>query len=139
MGNPEQAFAADITSTVAVVDDNNNGAVNLASYPYNIYEPPANSQVGKVHVVTGGTTGLGLESAKRIAAAGGTVILTSRTSTKGEKAIQQVRTYLNSKSIKNSEVYYLTLDLDDIEGSVKTFPKRYEQLMLSSSGSYKKM
>lgn len=97
------------------------------SYHLDIYTPPPNSQIGKVHIITGASTGLGLESAKRIAAAGATVILTSRTTTKGEKAVQQVQEYLKSKSIRNSEIYYLQLDLDDFE-SIQSFPERYNQL-----------
>jgi len=45
----------------------------------------------KVMVITGGTTGLGLESAKMLAAGGATVVLTARSETKGEKAIQMVQ------------------------------------------------
>lgn len=98
-----------------------------AAYAASIYEAPPNSQTGKVNVITGASTGLGLESCKRIAAAGATVILTSRTVVKGERAVKQVQEYLSSKSIRNSEVYYLTLDLDDLE-SVKSFPQRYNVL-----------
>lgn len=92
-----------------------------------IYMPPVNSQRGKVHVITGGTTGLGLESAKRIAAAGGTVVLTSRTPTKGERAVQEVQEFLLKKSVQNTNIYSLTLNLDDLE-SVKSFPERYNIL-----------
>jgi len=104
--NPDQAFAA-------VGGDRRQS-----------YVPPANSQTGKVHVITGASSGLGLESAKRIAAAGATVVLTSRTSVKGETAVQQVREYLSSKSIENPNVFHLTLDLNDFE-SIKSFPERY--------------
>jgi hypothetical protein len=93
-----------------------------------IYEPPANSQVGKVHIITGASTGLGLESAKRIAAAGATVVLTSRTPTKGEAAVQQVREYLSQKDVANSNIYFVTLDLDDLS-TVQSFPERYSQLL----------
>lgn len=93
-----------------------------------IYVPPANSQVGKVHIITGASTGLGLESAKRIGAAGGTIVLTSRTSTKGEVAVQQVQEYLSQNNVVNSNIYFLTLDLDDFS-TVKSFPKRFSQLL----------
>ncbi|CAJ1938848.1 unnamed protein product [Cylindrotheca closterium] len=93
-----------------------------------LYEPPANSQVGKVHIITGASTGLGLESAKRIAAAGATVVLTSRTPTKGEAAVQQVQDYLSQKNVANSNIYFLTLDLDDLS-TVQSFPERFSQLL----------
>lgn len=93
-----------------------------------LYQPPANSQNGKVHVITGASTGLGLESAKRIATAGGTIVITSRTASKGEQAVQKVQEYLSLKNIENSQVYYLTLDLDDLD-SAKSFPERYNRLM----------
>lgn len=93
-----------------------------------IYQPPINSQSGKVHLITGGSSGLGLESSKRIAAAGGTVIFTTRTESKGMIAIQQVQDYLATKNIENSKVYYLTLDLDDFS-SIQSFPERFNLLL----------
>jgi NAD(P)-dependent dehydrogenase (short-subunit alcohol dehydrogenase family) len=84
---------------------------------------------GKVVVITGGTAGLGLESAKRLAAAGATIVLTSRTSAKGEKAVQDVFDYIREKKVDNSRVYSLVLDLDDLE-SVKAFPSAYRKLEL---------
>lgn len=93
-----------------------------------IYRPPIDSQKGKVHVITGATTGLGLESAKRIASAGATVVMTSRTAPKGEQAVQKVQEYVSLKKIENAEIYCLTLDLDDLS-CVKSFPERYARLM----------
>jgi hypothetical protein len=113
------------------------GGISVGSFVVNpdaaiaiqkIYQPPADSQNGKVHVITGATTGLGLESAKRIATAGATIVITSRTASKGEQAVQKVQDYLSLKHIENSEVYYLTLDLDDLD-SVKSFPERYNRRM----------
>ena len=94
------------------------------------YEPEAGSMDGKVVVVTGGSSGLGLESAKRLGAAGATVVLTSRNLSKGEKAVDEVKKYLVLKDIKDSsKIYNLVLDLDDLE-SVKSFPSAYKQLGL---------
>lgn len=96
-----------------------------------IYRPALYSLSGQVHVITGASTGLGLESAKRLAAAGATVVLTTRTTAKGEQAVQQVQDYLltqQEQEQKAPELYFLTLDLDDF-GSVKSFPERYQRLL----------
>ena len=118
-----------------------------------IYQPPPMSLTGQVHVITGASTGLGLESAKRLAAAGATVVLTARTNQKGERAKAQVLSYLQEQaaaaaaagaanngmgttddsnssngSNNNNNVYYLTLDLDHFD-SIRSFPKRYKELM----------
>ncbi len=87
------------------------------------YRPPPQSLQDQVIVITGGTAGLGLESAKRLAAGGATVVLTSRTQPKGQVAVQAVQDYLKQLDIGNENVYALPLDLDDLE-NVKTFPKR---------------
>mmetsp|Transcript_5990 Transcript_5990/g.6695 ORF Transcript_5990/g.6695 Transcript_5990/m.6695 type:complete len:203 (+) Transcript_5990:22-630(+) len=66
---PKPALAATAT------EDNNNKNNK-------IYNVPSDSLNGKTIVITGGTAGLGLESAKRLAAGGATIILTSRTAKK---------------------------------------------------------
>jgi len=111
-----------------------------------VYLPPPNSLNGKVIVITGGTTGLGLESAKRLAAAGATIVLTARTEAKAAKAITDVREYLDDitgaqSSLANGDgdgdnksrhrVYAVTLNLDDME-SITSFPRRYDALALPS-------
>jgi len=99
------------------------------------YEPPAGSLNGKIILITGGSTGLGLESAKRLAAAGATIVLTSRNAEKGEKSVDTVKSYLKEKGMigaeddSKSKMYSLVLDLDDLD-SVKSFPKSYSKLGL---------
>mmetsp|Transcript_22369 Transcript_22369/g.55426 ORF Transcript_22369/g.55426 Transcript_22369/m.55426 type:complete len:410 (+) Transcript_22369:155-1384(+) len=93
------------------------------------YEPATGSLTDKVVLITGGTAGLGLESAKRLATAGATIVLTSRTAAKGETAVEAVKSYLSTKGVENSKIYSLLLDLDDLE-STKAFPKSYEKLGL---------
>lgn len=85
-----------------------------------IYSPPPNSLTGQIMVITGASTGLGLESAKRLAAAGATVVLTTRTENKGEMAIQAVQ-----EAVPNAKAYYVLLDLDNLD-SVKGFKDRLE-------------
>ena len=65
--------------------------------------------------------GLGLESGKRLAAAGAEVVLTTRTASKGEKAVQDVQQYLSERGVVNNKVSALTLDLCDFD-SIKGFP-----------------
>mmetsp|Transcript_3262 Transcript_3262/g.7045 ORF Transcript_3262/g.7045 Transcript_3262/m.7045 type:complete len:425 (-) Transcript_3262:3100-4374(-) len=94
------------------------------------YEPPAGSLTDKVVLITGGSTGLGLESAKRLAAAGATIVLTARTTAKGEKSVEAVQSYLTEKGVTTgSKIFSLVLDLDDLE-SVKLFPQSYKKLGL---------
>jgi NAD(P)-dependent dehydrogenase (short-subunit alcohol dehydrogenase family) len=83
-----------------------------------------NSLNGEVIVITGGTTGLGLESAKALAKGGANVIITARTDAKGIAAVEAIQTFLHDQGIRNDKVSYLQLDLDDLE-NVKTFPQRF--------------
>ena len=88
----------------------------------NPFTPEAQSLKGKLIVITGGNTGLGLESGKRLAAAGATIVLTSRSTTKGEKAVQSIKDYVSETTGETNEnVFTLPLDLCDLE-SVKRFP-----------------
>jgi len=105
----------------------------LAKDPINndkkIYQPPSGSLNDKIILITGGSTGLGLESAKRLAAAGATIVLTSRNLEKGQMSVEAVKSYLQGKGNENNKIYSLVLDLDDLE-SVKSFPKLYSKLGL---------
>ena len=95
-----------------------------------IYQPAPSSLSGKVMLITGGTSGLGLESAQRLSAAGATVVITARTQAKGERALGSIRQYLSDQSMDNpGKAYALELDLDDLE-SVRSFPQHYKALSL---------
>lgn len=94
-----------------------------------VYEPVVGSMVNQVVLVTGGSSGLGLETVKRLAAAGATVVLTSRTEAKGKKAVEDVETYLITKGMNANNVYSLILDLDDLS-NVKQFAASYQALEL---------
>lgn len=86
------------------------------------------SLVGQTVVITGASTGLGLETARDLARGGATVVLTARSDTKGSKAVSSVQDYLRGQGIENPNVSYVTLDLDDLN-NVKGFSTRYKERM----------
>ena len=104
------------------------GASDTTKKNNNVYQPLPGSLLGQVHVITGSSTGLGLEASKRLAAAGAAVVLTTRTAAKAERAKSEVLEYLQERSITNPEIYVVTLDLDDL-ASVKSFPDRYSHVL----------
>ena len=124
----QSAKTAAIVGTAGVYTANEAFIESAQAAATSIYEPPPGSLSGQVHVITGASTGLGLESAKRLAAAGATVVLTTRTDAKGERAKQQVMEYLKERSIDNPEVYDITLDLSMLS-TVNSFPDQYKQLL----------
>ncbi|CAK0872381.1 unnamed protein product [Prorocentrum cordatum] len=87
-----------------------------------VFSPPAGSLRGRTVVITGGNTGLGFESAVRLARAGATVVITARTAEKGVKAVEQIKLASGS-----SDVHQVQLDLADL-ANIKSFPGRYEAL-----------
>ena len=87
------------------------------------FTPSTHSLDNKLMIVTGGTAGLGLETGKRLAIGGATIILTSRTAAKGAAAVDAVKEYAAEQGVINDKVYSVVLDLDDLE-SVKTFSSR---------------
>lgn len=84
--------------------------------------------VHQIVVITGGNTGLGLESAKRLAAAGASIVLTSRDTGKGQKAVEEVNNYLQSNGGEGGKVMMANLDLCDLD-NVKTFKSRVEKMI----------
>ena len=83
-----------------------------------IFKPAAGSLEGTTIFITGANTGLGLESAKRLAAAGGSVVVSARTKAKAEQTAKEV----GGKTIG------IELDLADLS-SVKSLPARLEAAM----------
>jgi len=108
------------------------------------YIPPVSSLKDQVILITGANTGLGLESAKRLAAAGATLILTTRDEKKGQEAIQDVLNYVqktqnqqqqltpssSSSSSPPPTIYALPLDLCNFQ-SIRNFPKLLENTLPS--------
>ena len=83
-----------------------------------IYTPPAGSLTGTTVLITGANTGLGLESAKRLAVAGATLIVTARSKAKADGAVKDVLA-----AVPGSRVTGVDLDLANL-ASVKGFPER---------------
>jgi hypothetical protein len=92
------------------------------------FQPTAKSLESKVIVITGGNTGLGFESAKRLAKAGATVIITSRSLDKGKKAIEKIQRACEEVNVSNPNLHALQLDLCSLK-SVKEFPKVFKKEM----------
>jgi len=105
-------------------------ALSQANVNREVYEPAPGSMIDQVVIVTGGSSGLGLETAKRLAAAGAAVVLTSRSEAKGTMAVEEVKNHLTSRGVDASKVYYLLLELDDLSSSVKQFATKYAALNL---------
>lgn len=82
---------------------------------FTIYQPPLKSLNDQTIVITGGSSGLGLESAKRLALAGANIIITARTEAKGQAAIEAVETYVENKNENPASITYKVLELDDFE------------------------
>lgn len=85
------------------------------------FDPTPGSLKGRIMVITGGNTGLGKESAIRLARGGATVVFTARTDDKGFQALKQIRSASGS-----DDVHYIQLDLADLE-SVKSFADRFKR------------
>ena len=84
-----------------------------------IYTPEVNSLNGQSILITGGTTGLGLETAKRLAIGSpDNLIITARTSEKGQDAVDKIYKYLSVEGIESDtiSISYKVLDLDDVQG-----------------------
>jgi NAD(P)-dependent dehydrogenase (short-subunit alcohol dehydrogenase family) len=77
------------------------------------------SQSGKLALVTGGTGGLGLESARVLAKAGAEVVLTGRNDAKGAEAIVKIRNQSPS-----AKVEYQRCDLANL-AAVRNFARHF--------------
>ena len=114
------------SSTATYTPQVANAADDTTTYS-KLYQPAPHSMDNKVVVITGGNAGLGLESSKRLAKAGATVIFTSRDNNKGKTALNEINEYLSDlKSNDDSfagKVMMASLDLCDLS-TVKSFQDR---------------
>lgn len=90
---------------------------------------------GKVAIVTGGNTGIGLETAKDLAKRGARVVIASRNMEKGNKAVDEIKTYSANEAV---EVMQLDLNtfksvLNFIQQIKKTLPQ--VDLLVNNAGA----
>lgn len=74
---------------------------------------------GRTVLVTGGTTGIGKETARALAAAGATVVVTARSDDKGREAVAWLR-----EAVPGGDVSYELLELASL-ASVRAFTDRF--------------
>ena len=77
-----------------------------------IYRPAPGSLVGTTVLITGANTGLGLESAKRLAQAGANVVIAARTQAKADGAIAKVSSDMALAA--DQRLVGVSLDLADL-------------------------
>lgn len=90
-------------------------------------------QSGRVALVTGASSGLGLETAKALAAKGATVVMACRSPRKGEEARQQLLSQLGQLPEAHGALDLLPLDLADlasVRAAAATLAERYGRLDL---------
>lgn len=94
------------------------------------HHPPALSEKtfpGKTVLITGGTSGLGLEAAKKIAALDAwTVIITARDEAKGEMAKEEIEFVCRERAMDELDIQVWPLDMSDFS-SVKKFADRVDK------------
>lgn len=118
--------AVDTTATTVTTGASSSSTSASSSYS-KLYKPAPHSMDGKIVVITGGNAGLGLESTKRLAEAGATVIFTSRNDAKGQMALEDVNEYLRRQTAGDAtfagKAMVANLDLCDLD-NVKSFKER---------------
>jgi NAD(P)-dependent dehydrogenase (short-subunit alcohol dehydrogenase family) len=92
-------------------------ATKSSSSNSSIFTPKPGSLVGQTILITGGTAGLGLESAKRLALGGAEIVITSRSDAKGQAAVKDIIEHV----VKEQQgvppppvVSYRLLDMDNL-------------------------
>ena len=81
---------------------------------------------GKVVIVTGSSSGIGLEAARETAAKGATTIIAVRNAEKGEKALNDIRS-----TVEDADLRLMILDLanlDSVKNFAEEFKNEYERL-----------
>lgn len=77
---------------------------------------------GKVVIVTGGTSGLGLETARNLASRGGHIYLAARGVKKGNEAVESIRQLTGNRNVE-----FMQLDLGSLK-SVRLFSETFHTM-----------
>lgn len=81
------------------------------------------SQSGRIFLVTGGTSGMGYEDAKALAAAGAEVVIAARNPLRGEEAIARIKS-----EVRGARVQFEAVDLADL-ASVRALGERLNRTL----------
>lgn len=76
------------------------------------------SQKGRIFLVTGGTSGMGFEDAKALAAAGAQVVIAARNPQRGQEAIERIR-----QEVPDAQLQFEAVDLSSLS-SVRALGQR---------------
>lgn len=89
----------------------------LQNQKWNIEDVP--EQTGKVIIITGANSGLGLKATEVLASKGATVVMTVRSTARGEEAKENIL-----QEIPKADVHVMQLDLSSL-ASVKSFSEKF--------------
>lgn len=78
-------------------------------------------QTGRIFLVTGGTSGMGFEDAKALAAAGAQVVIAARNPQRGQEAIVKIK-----REVPDAQVHFESFDLADLS-SVRELSRRLSE------------
>jgi NAD(P)-dependent dehydrogenase (short-subunit alcohol dehydrogenase family) len=98
---------------------------SILTQKFNPPKPSTESFAGKTVLITGATTGLGLEAAKKFAALNASkVIITCREASRGQNAKKQIEAWMkdsaSGKKASSTEVHVMSLDMSNFD-SVRAF------------------
>ncbi len=91
-------------------------------------------QSGRLAIVTGANSGIGLEAAKQLARHGAEVVIAVRNAQKGEAALRQIRAFAPGATVSQSALDLA--DLDSVRAFAERFRSEHEQvdLLINNAG-----
>ena len=82
---------------------------------------------GKVVLITGGSSGIGLSAACRFAEAGAITVIAARGEDKLAEAVKEIRAYVGDKGGKDPQVFAYSVDIADEKGCAEFVRTLHEQ------------